>query len=92
MQKSNTGKITIVTTLYPLYDFAVNIGGEKIEVSMLLPPGVEPHSFEPKPSDIAKISKAGIFIYTGKFMEPWAEDIISGLSGSNVKIVDSMPA
>ncbi len=89
VQKSNTGKITIVTTLYPLYDFAVSIGRDKVDVSMLLPPGVEPHSFEPKPSDIAKISKAGVFIYTGKFMEPWVEDIIKGVSGSNVKIVDS---
>jgi len=89
VQKSNTGKTTVVTTLFPLYDFAKNIGQDKVEVSLLLPPGVEPHSFEPKPSDIARISEADIFIYTGKFMEPWAVDIIKGFSGRNIKVVDS---
>lgn len=81
-------KIVIVTTLFPLYDSAQNIGGDKVEVSLLLPPGVEPHSFDPKPSDIAKINKADIFIFTGKFMEPWAQDIINGLS-NKIVIVDS---
>jgi len=87
--KNNPEKLTIVTTLFPLYDFAKNIGQDKIEVSLLLPPGVEPHSFEPKPSDIAKINEADVFIYTGKFMEPWAEDIIKGTSNKNLKVVDS---
>ncbi|MEK6645845.1 MAG: zinc ABC transporter substrate-binding protein [Candidatus Firestonebacteria bacterium] len=87
--KGNSQKIRIVTTIFPLYDFAKNIGQDKVEVLLLLPPGVEPHSFEPKPSDIAKISEADIFIYTGKFMEPWAQDIIKGVSGKNVKIIDS---
>jgi zinc transport system substrate-binding protein len=87
--KNDATKIIVVTTLFPLYDFAQNIGQDKVEVSLLLPPGVEPHSFEPKPSDIAKISKADVFVYTGKFMEPWAEDIIKGISGRNVKVVDS---
>lgn len=87
--KNNSQKITIVTTLFPLYDFAKNIGQDKVEVSLLLPPGVEAHSFEPKPSDIVKISEADVFIYTGKFMEPWVEDIIKGISGKNVKIVDA---
>jgi zinc transport system substrate-binding protein len=83
-------KLTVVTTLFPLYDFAKTIGGDKVEVSLLLPPGVEAHSFEPKPSDIAKINEARVFIYTGKFMEPWAEDIIKGLADKNgTRIVNS---
>ena len=82
-------KISIVTTLYPLYDFAHEIGGDKVEVSLLLPPGVEAHAFEPKPSDIVKINESDLFIYTGKFMEPWAEDIINGITNKNVKVVDS---
>ena len=87
--KKDAAKMTVVTTLFPLYDFAKNIGQDKVEVFLLLPPGVEPHSFEPKPSDIAKISEADIFIYTGKFMEPWAESIIKGFSGRNIEVVDS---
>jgi zinc transport system substrate-binding protein len=86
--KNSSQKITIVTTLFPLYDFAKNIGQDKVEVSLLLPPGIEAHSFEPKPSDIIKINNANIFVYTGEFMEPWAHDIIKSAS-KNVKIVDA---
>jgi zinc transport system substrate-binding protein len=79
----------VVATLFPLYDFARNIGQEKIDVSLLLPPGVEPHAFEPKPSDIAKVVKADVFVYTGKAMEPWAEKIIASVGNSRLWIVDS---
>jgi zinc transport system substrate-binding protein len=82
-------KLTVVTTIFPLYDFAKAIGGERAEVSLLLPPGVEAHSFDPKPSDIAKINNASIFVYTGSFMEPWAEDIIRGANNKNLKVVDA---
>jgi zinc transport system substrate-binding protein len=82
-------KIKIVTTLFPLYDFAKNIGQDKVEVMLLLPPGAQAHSFEPKPSDIARINQADIFIYTGRFMEPWVEGIIKGISNKNLTIIDS---
>jgi zinc transport system substrate-binding protein len=87
--KTDSQKITVITTLFPLYDFAKIVGQDKVEVSLLLPPGVEAHSFEPKPSDIVKINESGIFIYTGKFMEPWAEDIINGVTNKNVKFVNT---
>lgn len=82
-------KLMVVTTIFPLYDFARAIGGDYADVSLLLPPGVEAHSFEPKPSDVAKINGASIFIYTGSFMEPWAEDIIRGVDNKNLKAVDA---
>ena len=65
----------MITSLFPLYDFAKNIGGDRADVTLLLPPGVESHSFEPRPADIAKINEADIFVYTGKFMEPWVDDL-----------------
>ena len=82
-------KLKVVTTLFPLYDMAQNIGGDKAEVSLLLPPGVEAHTFEPKPSDIIKINEADIFVYTGKFMEPWAEDVIKSVTNKNLIVVDA---
>ncbi|MBU4348223.1 zinc ABC transporter substrate-binding protein [Patescibacteria group bacterium] len=81
-------KIKIITTIFPLYDFAKTIVGDNADVSMLLPPGIEPHSFEPKPSDIIKINKSDIFIYTGDFMEPWAKDILDGLDNKSLHIVN----
>jgi len=86
---ASNGKIKIIATLFPVYDMAKYIAGDKADVVLLLPPGVETHSFEPKPSDVIKINEADIFIYTGKFMEPWAEDIINGLDGRKVEVVDS---
>lgn len=92
-QKSEKGagekKLKVITTLFPLYDFAKTIGGQKAEVVLLLPPGVEPHSFEPKPGDILKIHEADLFIYTGKFMEPWVEDILKGIQRQSLLVVDS---
>ncbi|HET6516017.1 MAG TPA: zinc ABC transporter substrate-binding protein [Thermodesulfovibrionales bacterium] len=82
-------RIKVVTTLFPLYDMAKHIGADKAEVSLLLPPGVEPHSFEPKPGDILKINEAAIFVYTGKFMEPWAVGIIKGVANKNLVVVDA---
>src|SRR5512133_230513 len=72
-------KLQVVTTLFPLFDVARIIAGDRAEVTMLLPPGMEPHTFEPKPNDIIRISKAGLFIYTNPYMEPWAEKIITGI-------------
>lgn len=86
---SQSGKLTVVTTLFPLYDMAKSIGGDNAEVSQLLPPGVEAHSFEPKPSDIIKINEADIFIYTGEFMEPWVDDILKSVTNKNLIIVDA---
>jgi zinc transport system substrate-binding protein len=79
----------VVTTLFPLYDFARNVGGDKADVSLLLPPGVEPHSFEPKPADLLRIHRADIFVYTGDFMEPWAAVLVKGAGKDGPLIVDS---
>ncbi len=83
-------KLTVVTTLFPLYDFARAVGGERVDVALLMPPGTEPHSFEPKPEDIVRVSRADLFVYTNAYMEPWAASVIKALpAGNNTTIVDS---
>jgi len=91
MAQSDQGKrkIEVVATLFPTYDFAKQIGKDRINVTLLLPPGVEPHAFEPRPADIVRISKADVFIYTGKYMEPWVEDMLKGISNKNLLVVDA---
>lgn len=88
-QSGQSQTIKVVTTIFPLYDFARIIGQDKVEVSLLLPPGVEAHAFEPKPSDMVKINNSDLFVYTGKFMEPWAEDIINGVTNKKVSFVNT---
>ncbi len=81
-------KLLIVTTLFPQYDFARQIAGDKAEVVLLLSPGVESHDFEPTPSDIILINKADLFIYTGEEMEPWVATILESLDNPELNILD----
>lgn len=83
------GKLRVITTLFPLYDFTRSIGGDKVDVVLLLPPGMESHSFEPKPGDIVRVNKANLFVFTNRFMEPWTSDIIAGLDTGKTMVVDA---
>ncbi len=74
--------LDIVTTLFPQYDFARIMGGDRVRVKLLLPPGADPHAFDPRPSDMRAIADADIFAYTGADMEPWAEKVIGALKDS----------
>ncbi|MBQ6796187.1 MAG: zinc ABC transporter substrate-binding protein [Clostridia bacterium] len=87
-ESTDSSKIQITATLFPQYDFARHIGGDKVEVTLLLPSGQESHLYDPSPSDMAKISESDLFIYTGDMMEGWAGDIASSV-GSDVKILDA---
>lgn len=80
-------KIKIVATLFPQYDFAKQIGGDLVEVSLLLPPGTDVHTYDPTPKDIVNINKSNIFLYTGSQMEPWASNIAQNLN-DDLRIVD----
>lgn len=80
-------RIEVVATLFPQYDFARQIAGARADVTLLLPPGVESHAYEPTPADIIRINQADVFLYTGAYMEPWAQKLIEGLDG-DVQVVD----
>jgi len=81
-------KLQVVTTLFPQYDFVRQIAGEKVEVTKLLPIGVDAHSFEPTPSDIVSVNQADLFIYTGQEMEPWAHRITQSIDNDDVSVLD----
>jgi len=79
--KEETGKPRVVCSLFPLYEFARAVGGDKAEVRLLLPPGVEPHAWEPKANDLVAISNADLFICVSDDLEPWANDVVRGAGG-----------
>ncbi len=81
-------KIKIVASLFPHYDFAKTIGGDYVDVSLILPPGIESHSFEPTPREIVTIMEADLFIYTNDLMEPWAAELITNVDNSEVTVID----
>jgi len=81
-------KPRIIATLFPQYDFTKQIVRDRAHVELLLPPGAESHTYEPSPADIIKINKADVFIYTGRYMEGWADKIISANKKGKLIIVD----
>jgi len=78
-------KITAITSFYPLYEFTKEIGGDKVDVSLLVPQGVEPHEWEPTIRDIQKIEQADLIIINGNGFEKWVDKIDS----SKVSIINS---
>lgn len=85
-----SGKIKIVTTIFPYYDFAQNIAGDKAEVKMLLSPGNEPHSYDPSPSDIVAIENCDIFIYNGGESDEWVDGVLESLQNSDLRVLKMM--
>lgn len=85
----DSGKLKVVTTLFPLYDFSRTMLGDQGDASLLLPPGVEAHAYEPTPQDIVRINEADVFIYTGEAMEPWAHKIIEAIENKSLVIIDA---
>lgn len=81
-------RVTVVATLFPQYDFARRIAGDRASVTLLPPPGMESHSYEPSPSDIVHIERARVFLYTGDGMEPWVKRLWAGLEKKKPLLVD----
>ena len=85
-----SGKLKIVTTIFPYYDFARNIAGDKAEVKMLLSPGNEPHSYDPSPSDIVAIENCDVFIYNGGESDEWVDGVLESLQNSDLRVLKMM--
>lgn len=90
VSKNDSDKLSIVTTIFPQYDFTRQIIGKKAEVTMLLPPASESHSFEPTPQDIIKIQNCDVFIYVGGESDSWVEGILESMDTSKIKIITLM--
>lgn len=82
------GKVNIVTTTYPLGEFARNIGGDYVSVTVATPTGVEPHDFEPTPQQVAFMISADVFVMNGGGLDAWAEDIAPQVEERGGKVVE----
>jgi len=85
-----TGGLTIISTIYPQYDFVKEIVGNKATSKMLITPGAESHTYEPTPQDIIAINKADVFIYVGGDSDAWVSDILKSIDNKNLKIITLM--
>lgn len=72
-------KLLVYTSFYTMYDFTSKIGGDKITTLSLMPPGAEPHDWEPTPQQMKELDKADLFVYNGAGIEGWADSILASL-------------
>lgn len=92
-EDKNDKKIKIVTTIFPEYDWVMQILGDKADkadVTMLLDKGVDLHSYQPSTADIAKISEADVFIYVGGESDEWVEDVLKEAKNKKLKVINLM--
>lgn len=87
--QNNSDKPRVIASLFPQYDFVRQIAQDKVEVILLLPPGVESHAFEPTPSQIIQITQADLFIYTNAAMEPWIDKIVENIKDEKLLVLES---
>lgn len=85
----DSDKLQVVCTLFPYYDFVRQIGGDHVDVTLLIAAGREVHSFEPTPLDAIRLSEADVFIYNGGESEEWVEDLLDA-AGENIGTVLTM--
>lgn len=89
-QDSDTGKLKVIVTIYPLKEFAEAIGGDKVEVSLMVKEGIEPHEFDPQAKDLAELSNSKIFVYNGLGMETWLDKVLNTIQDKDkTHVVDS---
>ena len=88
-RRPDDGKLQVVCTLFPYYDFVRQIGGDDVDVTLLITAGREVHSFEPTPLDAIRLSEADVFIYNGGESEAWVEDLLDA-AGEHIGTVLAM--
>ena len=85
----NKEGLKVYASVYPMYDFAKKIAGDKLDVEMVMPQGTEPHGWEPDTKTIKNLENADLFIYNGAGLEDWTDKVIDSLSNKNLKVVEA---
>lgn len=88
-QESEAGRLKVVCSVYPVYDFTQKIAGDLANVSLLVPPGVEAHDWEPSPADIVQLEEADVLVLNGAGLEFWSEKVLAAIENKDLVIVDS---
>lgn len=87
--QSHAEKIKVIASIAPIADFVKQVGGERVDVKLLLPPGASPHVYEPTPKAMKDISDARIFVKIGSDLEFWAEKLVKASRNRSLITVDS---
>ncbi|MDO5417819.1 MAG: metal ABC transporter substrate-binding protein [Lachnospiraceae bacterium] len=82
--------MTVSTTLFPYYDFVRQIAGDRVKLNLVVPAGMDSHSFEPTPADMIEIQNSDIFLYNGGEMEQWVEEALESIGNPDIHAVSMM--
>lgn len=84
-KQNDNSKLKVAASFYPLYEFAKQVGGDKIDATNITPVGAEPHDFEPSPQAIISAKQAKVFIYNGGTFEPWVDKFLAEYKNTPIK-------
>jgi zinc transport system substrate-binding protein len=82
-------RVLVVASIKPLADFACQVGGDRVEVITLVPPGASPHTYQLKPSQVRQVAEARLLILNGAGLEYWADKLIRGAGNPGLQVVDT---
>lgn len=85
------GKLKVAASYYPLYDFARQVGGDRVSVINMTPAGSEPHDYDPSPQALISAHESAVFIYNGGPLEPWVDSFLSDYTHDVVKASQDIP-
>ena len=80
------GRVPVVASFYPLFEFTRQVGGDRVAVRTLVPAGVEPHDYEPTPRDVVALTRARVVVYNGAGFEPWLRRLLPQIPARVVRI------
>ncbi|MDR1559488.1 MAG: metal ABC transporter substrate-binding protein [Clostridiales bacterium] len=89
-EQADDGKVSVVATIFTPYDFTREIAGDSADITMLLPPASESHSFEPTPRDIITIQNCDVFIYVGGESDEWVNEVLESIDTPRMRIITLM--
>ena len=84
------GKLKVAVTLFPYYDFVRQVAGDQVELSLVIPAGMDSHSFEPTPRDIRTMQEADVIIANGGAMEHWVDQVVDSFDREDQTVVIMM--
>ncbi|RGY96344.1 metal ABC transporter substrate-binding protein [Clostridium sp. AM58-1XD] len=88
--EDENSRLSVVTTIFPYYDFIRQVAGERVELSMVVPAGMDSHSFEPTPADMRLIQEADLLICNGGAMEHWMGEALQAIDTSHMEVITMM--
>lgn len=89
-KEAEDGRLKVVTTLFPYYDFVRQIAGDRVSLTLVVPAGMDSHSFEPTPADMITIEEADVLICNGGSMEHWLDQVLDSIDTSQMRILTMM--